>query len=761
MKRRLFLSSAAAIAASASRLHASRAPTVSAESTVFYAADGESSLIRFTVTGIDAPAARLRVYDRRSRLLGTAGVLRTGGTLVGELWLQLQPNEILISALEAPGLRGVHRTTHRVARGPRWTIHWLVISYESEVRRFVDEARPTARTVRRVLTREVNVRLNPARRYSRPELDPLATLEAVQGAGSTDVGIGFNSVAFHGSSTPLDQVEVAVLAGATVSYVVRPWGGGPAYEWWQGLDGSSLLALPLPPGGTLESLGFDDSAATAQRRVDQWLSTSPIHVTPVDARGRDTGERITFVVDTEFENAPSRKLALNEWNARFAYPRFESGLPDDVLGLARQSTTVVPTIRTPWSASEPVGSVEDAIERQRTFALGRARTVNRPSLALGAILANGYRGMEAIAREIRTEFAGTLVFNPAPFPRTDVMDVTGSQQLITDIPAQGYALLLDLGDEPNSPHPGTNDPMAQSARHQIRVDEADGSIASIVDRRSGLEWVGSGMNVLDGARLDRLSQEILPGLGVRVSIERYLPRVGRVQSTILLFDSVPWITIRNEALRDTRILDSRFQFAEPAQEVLWDRGFGHHQAALPTPPFDFARWVWLRGAVNGYFWSTQHHAVVTENGAVVARGASGAGFRLMADRLPATVADAARFGWRTIDLQQHPVRASRAGRLPRFGSLFNLDQPSAAILAIDPVNQFATTVTVYVQDLLGASRTVGLERGLLEFDDAEIVDYAGRPLRQPVQPTANGIGVLVRAFGVTAVRLYGVRLREV
>src|SRR5438270_13280616 len=48
--------------------------------------DGRSNLVRVLVTGLDAPAARARVTDRRGTLVGTAGLLPedAGPGLAGE-----------------------------------------------------------------------------------------------------------------------------------------------------------------------------------------------------------------------------------------------------------------------------------------------------------------------------------------------------------------------------------------------------------------------------------------------------------------------------------------------------------------------------------------------------------------------------------------------------------------------------------------------------------------------------------------------------
>src|SRR3989442_4993939 len=40
--------------------------------------DGRNNLVRITVSGLEGPAARARVTDRRRRLVGTAGILPTG-----------------------------------------------------------------------------------------------------------------------------------------------------------------------------------------------------------------------------------------------------------------------------------------------------------------------------------------------------------------------------------------------------------------------------------------------------------------------------------------------------------------------------------------------------------------------------------------------------------------------------------------------------------------------------------------------------------
>src|SRR6059036_2479363 len=53
--------------------------------------DGRKNLVRITVAGLGAPAARARVTDRHGALVGTAGLLPLGAglTLTGEVWVPL------------------------------------------------------------------------------------------------------------------------------------------------------------------------------------------------------------------------------------------------------------------------------------------------------------------------------------------------------------------------------------------------------------------------------------------------------------------------------------------------------------------------------------------------------------------------------------------------------------------------------------------------------------------------------------------------
>src|SRR2546428_14155073 len=48
--------------------------------------DGRNNLVQVAVSGLDAPAGRARVTDRRGPLVGAARLLATGAGLAGDLW---------------------------------------------------------------------------------------------------------------------------------------------------------------------------------------------------------------------------------------------------------------------------------------------------------------------------------------------------------------------------------------------------------------------------------------------------------------------------------------------------------------------------------------------------------------------------------------------------------------------------------------------------------------------------------------------------
>ena len=124
--RRDFLGILAALSALRRRRHGAP-PGIEVRPTALYAQpDGRKNLVRVTVSGLDAPAARAQVIGRHGELVGTAGLLRLGEglTLQGEVWVPLsEPTSYRID-LEV-GKDRVARQTVRLVPPRRWTLYWL------------------------------------------------------------------------------------------------------------------------------------------------------------------------------------------------------------------------------------------------------------------------------------------------------------------------------------------------------------------------------------------------------------------------------------------------------------------------------------------------------------------------------------------------------------------------------------------------------------------------------------------------------------
>ena len=111
------------------------APPVTIEATptpLYQQPDGRRNLVRISVTGLDAPAARARVTDRRGALVGTAGLLPAGGSpetgFAGEVWVPLSEQSDFQIELEVAKQR-VARRKVRLAPPRRWTLYWLATNH--------------------------------------------------------------------------------------------------------------------------------------------------------------------------------------------------------------------------------------------------------------------------------------------------------------------------------------------------------------------------------------------------------------------------------------------------------------------------------------------------------------------------------------------------------------------------------------------------------------------------------------------------------
>lgn len=782
--RRTFICQLAAGAAGGALLArpaSAAVPSIEATATVFYGhPGGQANLVRFVAFDVDAPAGRLRVYDGARRLLATAGMIRRGDGLYGELWLPLASGMTVATELEAPGLRGILRGRHRLEPKRRWTVHWVSVAAPSSLARALETLPPPNRAVAAATLAAAGVGANPLPDASGLALLdhlPFLRLSAAARRVEARLGIPASPLAVMATPEAYPPTTPLALAGAGGRYVALPWREDAPYAWWQAPDGSRLLAVAVPPGGDPRALGFAAGRSEMTQRLELWLLTLPPGLLPAD--GRPVGDGHVLVLDTEpADDAGGLLRAVRDWNARFAYPRIVIGAGEElVLAVERRRGDTIPVLgafaRAPVSRP-PADELRAARDARDTSRRDRATALLTPLarlLAPAATTPNPEDALRLIARQIDAGAAGTVVFNPSPFPRTDLARLPGgAERVVTDVPAVGYVYVPDafFAEDQGAP-PEEGPTTIEDAHHRLALDAASGAVQSLVTRSDGREWVrqdGAGLNALPGAILENLRRERLPGVGTRLVASRFSPEHGAFRCTITSYDALPWIDIVNEtaaagAGAGAGPIPWEFRFAMDAPRVRWEIPAGWDEAAAPVDGLLHLRWLALEAAAGTVLLSAPDapFASVSGDGGVTAVAAPGrTRLRLQVGPGPIGPGDAARFGWGIDPFVTARVVATTRGSLPRVGALLVVDQPGVAMVGLKPADD-GNGVIVYLQELLGAGRFVSVGAGLLGFRRARVVDYLERDTGEDAAPVTEGAFVSIRPNGVVALRLEDVRLR--
>ncbi len=751
-------------------------PQVDAETTFFYGnPDARTSLVRFVVRGLDAPAGRMRVFADGRRLVGTAGVLRSGDSLHGELWLPLARQTTVTSMLEAPGLREPHWTTHRLRPKTRWTIVWITPADPEYIRSALMALPPLNRAIQTAIWREAGVLGNPLPDPSRLHvMDHSRFLRMGIQARQLEqaFAIPTSSVAYTDRAAALPPTTILALAGAGVRYVLRSDEGGAPLERWDGPDGSQVLAARITPGGDARALGFADSSSMMLARVERWLTNleTGLDVTPTGQVGA-SDPALAFLASGHLDDSVATMVAAaHEWNRRFAYPRILMGAPDEMERQFQEAAVGSPVVgyqSRPSRFEIPSVAALAGIARDRSEErAANARTIFSPLARAIAADSHPETALEVIAGHIETAIPGFLVLNPAPFRRTDAVELPGGQtRVVTDVPAMGYAFVVDDRAEAGStaaPSQSPTSPVVDNTDFRLEVDRKTGAIASLVTRSDSREWVrGSGLNVVSGAILEELSREVLPGVGVRLTAHRWSSDLQQFRSTVTSYDALPWVDIENHVDFQPRdALQYRFEFAAPDPLVRWEIPAGHSESALPVEHAAHLRWLAVRSGLDTVLFRglDAPYVSVRTGGTIVSFAPPGrTRFRIRAASFPADVVDCTRFGWGAEPFIAVPVSGNPAGNLPRFGKLLVLDQPEAAIVGLKQADN-GNGLIVYVQELLGQPSFLSLGPGLLTFDGARKVDFLERDLENDVTYVPDGVAFQSRPWGVTALRLLNVRL---
>jgi len=745
---------------------------VRAEPTIFYGhPDGRTCLVRFVVQGLDAPAGRLRVFADGRRLVGTAGVLPSDESLRGELWLPLTGQTTVTSVLEAPGLREPHWTTHRLDNRVRWTILWLTPADPTRIRSQLLTLPPLNRAIQTAIWREAGVRGNPLSTLSRLHvMDHTSFLRMGAGARELELvrSIPASAVAYCDSLDALPRTTVLALAGSGIRYILHSDHAAVPFERWTGPDGSRVLTMQMTAGGDPRTLGFADSTSTMISRVEDWLGSREraIGASPSE-RSRESGEALAFLGDGHpDESVADMVAAVQEWNRRYAYPRILIGDHEDLARRLEDAANGAPAYAPPLSQIDvPTAVTLGEIARDRSEE--RSARVQTAFHSLARALdpvAMPVDTFAVIARNVETSIPGFLVLNPAPFRRTDTIQLLGGHvRIVTDVPALGYAFVLgDREGARASESPPPASPLVVNPTYRLELDRKTGSIVSLVTRSDGREWVrDDGLNAVRGAILEGFTRQVLPGVGIRLIVRRWSSDLQEFRSTYTVYDSLPWIDIENDVTAEPRNpLQYRFDFVTTDPQVRWEIPAGHCESAPPLAQAVHLRWLAVRSSLDTVLFSglDAPHVSVRGDGTITSFAPSGRSrYRIRAASFPADVTDCARFGWGAEPFTVVPVSGNPDGTLPRFGPLVILDQPEAAVVGLKLADN-GDGLIVYVQELLGQPSFLSLGPGLLSFNGARKIDFLERDLPEDVTSVPDGVAFQSRPWGITAMRLLNVRL---
>jgi len=374
--------------------------------------------------------------------------------------------------------------------------------------------------------------------------------------------------------------------------------------------------------------------------------------------------------------------------------------------------------------------------------------------------------LEGLGRQFALPAAGVLVFNPSPFGQSGAVVLpTGGPRVVTDVPGLGYAF------EPTGaagPSGGEAGPIREALRpietahFSARLDERTGALASLVERAGGRELVApdGALNARDGAALSDGWVERLEGIGLRL-VARRMVGTGALTSRVTIYYGLPWADVENVADPGTSPDgECRFDLSLAPEEVSREVAGGAVHVAPPVERATMRRWLALRAASETVFFGAGAPATVTVTtaGQVIMHGTGGtARFRLARRRGFVLPDEPWRFGFGMAPLIAVPAPGSGTLRLPTFGRLLDVADPSVAVVGIKDADD-GRGLVVYLMDLAGLAREVTVRPGVLAFEGAMETDLTERD-RGTLNPAPSG-GVLVPldAGGYAALRLLGARV---
>jgi alpha-mannosidase len=329
----------------------------------------------------------------------------------------------------------------------------------------------------------------------------------------------------------------------------------PGLFWWEGPDGSRVLTLYsntygtcVPPWMPRWYCDQDPFISTSLAPTPDWPYPvwPAILVTP-DNSGPPKAEQVKALFEEATQKLPGVKIRMGTMDdfvdamlkANPDIPVVKGEMPDTWIhgvmcdpGGIRLSREVHPQIAAAealhtslhlWGVARPPVAKEVALAYENILLYGehtwgRAPSVNQygdafktanpkriteleaswedktdyireaSRLSRGLMAGN----LQALAASVKRDAPGLVVYNPLPWTRSGTVEINGETVFVKDLPPCGYRTHpLPPASMKTAPRKTSEPATIANAFFKLTLEPAKGAITSLVEKRTGREWVDS------------------------------------------------------------------------------------------------------------------------------------------------------------------------------------------------------------------------------------------------------------------------------
>jgi alpha-mannosidase len=98
--------------------------------------------------------------------------------------------------------------------------------------------------------------------------------------------------------------------------------------------------------------------------------------------------------------------------------------------------------------------------------------------------------LKMLAANVKASAGSVIVYNPLPWTRSETVEINGKKRFATNVPPCGYKILSDKSDVSDRSDKSDKTTL-ENAFFKLTLNPLAGSISSLIDKRTGREWIDS------------------------------------------------------------------------------------------------------------------------------------------------------------------------------------------------------------------------------------------------------------------------------